>query len=113
MYAYAAAGRWEDAAREYATILKEPPGESHDADLVTAAMIIRDREQALSIIERGAKRGGVFTGFNYACDPFFDPLKAEPRYRKAIATLDWPMCPGMIPFPIKPPPAGVFEQREL
>ena len=110
MYAYAAAGRWSDAAREYTAILKEPAGEARDADLVTAAMVIGDREQALSIIERGAQRGGVFTGNNYGCDPFFDSLKPEPRYRKALAALGHPICPGMSPFPVKPPPPEVFQR---
>ena len=92
LFAYAAANRWSDFDR----------ARSHRGarDQFLAMRFPGDMPAALTEFERRTRNG--FGGVPFACDPVFNPLKTEARFRAVIERFGARVCPVTTAWPIKP-----------
>jgi TolB-like protein/Tfp pilus assembly protein PilF len=87
-WAYALAGRREDALRELRSALAQKTGLYH-YDVALAYNALDRREEALSALERAFEARDP-TLVNLKHDPRFDSLRANPRYVRLLAQMRFP-----------------------
>jgi hypothetical protein len=107
LFAYAAAGRWQDA-EEMRAQLRQPGADRTGGALPAFAdLVLGDREPLLRLLTVRADQRRVFDllrpTFNApGCNPFVDPLWGDERFRAAMQNLAVAACPQARPWPIKP-----------
>jgi TolB-like protein/tetratricopeptide (TPR) repeat protein len=110
LFAYAAAGRWDDVERMRAQ-LRRPGGDRSGGVLPAFAdLVLGDRAPLLRLVSTPA---GLRRWFNTlrmtfrapGCNPLADPLLADAGYRAAMRNLGMAPCPQARPWPLLPRPA--------
>jgi serine/threonine-protein kinase len=105
IFAYAASGRWDVVRRLYYDLTRKS-AHAADADLLTAYLIVGDRQRALDAFEHWTRHG--IGDLAPGCDPGLDPLHNEPRFLAVMHRFGVGVCAVTTPWPIKPPPADFF-----
>lgn len=104
---YAAAGRWSDAKRERAAVLKDNRGNSPNYERTVAALAFSEFDAAMTYLERSvANREAELGPISLPCDPLFDPLKSNPRFEVVMQRIGAHACPSRTQWPIRPAPTG-------
>ena len=100
---YAALGRWQDAERVRADIIRMR-GQGAGISTLYSDLAFGDWDGALSALER-AKDGRYLGTMNLAlgCDPLFEPLKASPRFAVLMSELGLRTCKPEGKWPIEVP----------
>ncbi len=99
LHAYAAAGRWDEAARVRAA-LRRPGGDgSGGIDLAFAEMIFGDREPLVRLLTTPVGQRRWHEQYLFGCNPLLDPLWSDPRFVKAMETLGILPCRLARPWP--------------
>jgi serine/threonine-protein kinase len=107
LYAYAAAGRWDDVERMRAQ-LRRPGGDRTGGALSAFAdLVLGDREPLVRLVATPAGRRLWFkmlrtTEMVAPCNPLVDPLWADERYRAAMRDLAVAPCPQARPWQLPP-----------
>jgi serine/threonine-protein kinase len=102
LFAYAAAGRWADAARVRDQIRRPGADQFDGLQAGIADAIFGDREPLLRALtsDAGLKRfekvGGIL-----GCEPMFDPLWSDARFRDKMHALGVEQCTFVRPWPIQ------------
>jgi len=106
VFAYAAAGRWADAARVREQ-LHRPGGDVSPGgvEAAFADLVFGDREPLVRLLtsETGQLRR---LGWWFGCNPLLDPLWADARFRAAMRRLTVEACTLARPWPIPPRPGS-------
>jgi serine/threonine-protein kinase len=105
LFAYAAAGRWDDVER-MATQLRRPGGD-HSGGVLSAFadFVLGDREPLLRLLAtRDGLRQWIDEMRGTGCNPLADPLWDDARYRDAMRGIGAARCPQARPWPIAPRP---------
>jgi hypothetical protein len=76
--AYAVAGRWPEARRRRDELLANPQLRRSYWDRSLAALAFGDRDAALDAVEQNIAAFDLRN--NPGCDPFYEPLRGEPRF---------------------------------
>ena len=103
LYAYAAAGRWDDVQRMRAE-LRRPSGDHSGGVLPALAdYVLGDREPLLHLITTQTDRRQLFnmlqaTGAGQGCNPLVEPLWADDRYRAVMRDFGVGPCPQARPW---------------
>ena len=101
MFAYAAAGRWEDFDEQRRLALASG-GNSPDYYKAVSAILTGDHETALASVERGVRaHEPLWNSIWIACEPMFAPLRTQPRFLALIKELGATMCAPDDRWPIK------------
>jgi serine/threonine-protein kinase len=109
LYAYAAAGRWNDVERMRAQ-LRAPGGDRTGGVLPSLAdLVLGDREPLMRMITTQKDRQRLFNMMRSAaaasgCNPLVDPLWSDERYRAAMRGFGVMPCPLARPWPFSPRP---------
>jgi tetratricopeptide (TPR) repeat protein len=103
VFAYAAAGRWADAARLRGQLHRADADRSEGLDAALADLVFGDREPLLRLLtnEAGQLRGPV-SGLYFGCNPMLDPLWSDARFRAAMRELAVEPCALARPWPLPP-----------
>jgi serine/threonine-protein kinase len=108
LFAYAAAGRWDDVERMQ-TELRRPNGDHSGGVLPALAdYVLGDREPLIHLITTQPDRRRLFnmlqaSAAGEGCNPLMAPLWADERYRTAMRGLGVAACPAAPPWPARPP----------
>ena len=115
LFAYAAAGRWNDVERMRAELRR--PGGDHTGGVLPALAdyVLGDREPFIRLMTTHADRRRLFnmlqaTAAGEGCNPLMAPLWADERYRAAMHGFGVVACPEARPWPV-PPPRGTESTR--
>ena len=104
VFGYAAAGRWNDAARQRALLQREAGGNSPNYHRMIGDLGFGEYDAAMTALERGvAAREALLGIMSVPCDPLFDPLKPDPRFAALMQRLGARACPATGRWPIEPP----------
>ena len=107
LFAYAAAGRWDDAER-MRTRLRQPGADQSGGGMPAFAdLVFGDREPVIRLV---ATRAGLHRWFatlrataaGTGCNPLVDPLWADARYRAVMRGLGASPCPQARPWSLPP-----------
>jgi serine/threonine-protein kinase len=100
LFAYAASGRWADAERVRAQ-LRRPGGDLFGGvDVGIADLVFGDAEPlARSLSSTAGQRAYIHHGGIIGCNPFFDPLWTDARFRAAMRRLTVEPCRPARPWP--------------
>jgi len=101
LFAYASAGRWADAERVRA-YLRRPGADQFDGiQPALAELVFGDREPLVRLLtsEAGLRRYLKSGGF-LGCNPLFDPLWSDARFRETMRRLTVEPCTLVRPWPI-------------
>lgn len=112
VFAYAAAGRWADAARLRDRLHR--PGADPTGGVATAIadLVFADREPALRLLTTDeGRRRWYGSGSLLGCNPLLDPLRNDPRFRAAMRQASIEPCPVARPWPLRPPSAAAAPRR--
>jgi eukaryotic-like serine/threonine-protein kinase len=107
LYAYAAAGRWDDVERMRA-VLRRPGGDPTGGPLSAFAdFVAGDREPLTRLVSTPAGLRGYIdllrpTAEGTGCNPLADPLWADEHFRAAMRGLGMQPCPQARPWPLTP-----------
>jgi len=108
VFAYAVAGRWNDALRQRALLERESGGNSPNYFRMITSLAFGEYDAAMRALERGvAAREPLLEIPTISCDPIFDPLKSNPRYIALVQRLGERMCPASGKWPVAPPPRRI------
>ena len=101
LFAEAAAGRWDDAARTRDQLAQQPgPQNAAFAELIFG----QPKRLADLLSSTDGARQYVADGGVFGCDPLLDPLRSDARFREAMRKLTVAACPIVRPLPVPPPP---------
>ncbi|HSQ04625.1 MAG TPA: tetratricopeptide repeat protein, partial [Burkholderiales bacterium] len=101
LFGYAVAGRWSDVDRLRAKIERDGGGNSPNFFKTMIALVDGDREKAVTYVERAfAAREPLFLFVSPSCDPTFDLIKSEPRYRALMQRYGMRICPPFAKWPV-------------
>ncbi|HMA22696.1 MAG TPA: hypothetical protein VKP00_01850, partial [Gemmatimonadaceae bacterium] len=101
---YAAAGRWDDAARERTLLDRERRGTSINFEQTIAHIAFGEYDAAMTAFERSvAAREPLLWINSLPCDPIFDPLKSNPRFTNLMQRLGARACPARLAWRIGKP----------
>ena len=107
VFAYAAAGRWDDVRRIRARLHRAGGDESGGAITAFTDLVFGDREPLIRLLSTDAGRRRWYdfsTGFG--CNPYLDPLASDDRFRAAMRAVNVQVCPLAQPWPITRPDAS-------
>jgi tetratricopeptide (TPR) repeat protein len=109
LFAYAAAGRWENLERMRAQLQRPGGDRSGGALPAFADFVLGNREPLLRLVSTptGLRRwiGALRTTFTVpGCNPLADPLWEDAGYRAAMRRLDVGPCPPAPEWPLPPRP---------
>ncbi len=104
-FAYAAAGRWDDA-EQVRRRLHAPGVRLFDGtEAAITDLVFGDPEPLVRLLSsRQGQLRYVVTGGAFGCNPVFDPLWSYPRFRTAMGELGVEPCTLLQPWPIPPRP---------
>jgi serine/threonine-protein kinase len=109
LFAYGAAGRWDDVRRMRARLRQD---DDRTADMLSAFadLVLGDPAPLLRLVSTRAGMLRWFdtlrTTFNApGCNPLADPLWADATYRAAMRDFGVASCPQVRPWPLPPRPA--------
>ncbi len=101
LLAYAAAGRWADAARVRGQLNAPGAHAADDVDVAEADLVFGDRQPLLRLLTSAAGQSRYLTsGLWFGCLPLLDPLRADARFRAAMRSLTVEQCSLARPWPI-------------
>lgn len=107
LYAYAAAGRWEDAARVRAGLRREARDPARDAHVAFAELVFGDPEPALRVLATSDGQAAWYWELGgFGCNPRVDPLWTDARFRRLMRALDVTPCPHAPAWSLQPPGPG-------
>jgi len=94
VFAYAAAGNWNDAARMRDHLHSRWGNRSGWADAAAADMVFGDKEPLMRVVMSAAgQRRFAQTGGIFGCNPLFDPLRTDARFLTAMRDMEVAACP--------------------
>lgn len=102
--AYAANGDWSDASRMRDRLHQRWRNRVGWGDLEIADMVLGDREPLMRMLTtKAGQRQFVGTGGIFGCNPLFDPLWPDARFRTAMRDMGVATCPlaRRWPFPAR------------
>ncbi len=107
LFAYAAAGRWADAQRLRA-LLNGPGGDPYGGAFAALGdMVFGDREPLVRLLSSEVgQRDFIRAGGLLGCNPTFDPLWEDARFRAAMRRLGVAVCPLARPWPLPTRPGA-------
>ncbi|MDP2480708.1 MAG: hypothetical protein Q8W51_13125 [Candidatus Palauibacterales bacterium] len=114
--AYAAAGRWDEAERVRADLRRPGADRSSEVDAAFADMVFGDRERLIRILtSRDGQRRFFEHGGYIGCNPRYDPLWSDGRFRTAMSRLGIEPCrlARPWPLPVRDPPSVGSAARSL
>ncbi|HKH94630.1 MAG TPA: protein kinase [Gemmatimonadaceae bacterium] len=100
LFADAAAGRWDDAAR-IRDRMRTGGNALRSPDAAFAELVFGDPEPAVRLMT--STEGQLIyssSGALLGCNPLLDPLWSDARFREAMRKLDVPPCPLARPLPL-------------
>ena len=101
--AYAAAGRWTDAERLRAQLLRPGGDPSGGAMAAFAELVFGDREPLVRVLSTAAgQRAWMSAQGALGCHPLLDPLWADARFRAAMREISVDGCKLARPWPVPP-----------
>jgi TolB-like protein/Flp pilus assembly protein TadD len=108
VFAYAAAGRWTDAARVREQLHRAggdvSPG---GVEAAFADLVFGDREPLVRLLTSEAGQvHRLASGWLFGCNPLVDPLWADARFRAAMRALTVETCTRARPWPIPARPGA-------
>jgi serine/threonine-protein kinase len=104
LYASAAAGRWEQAARVRDEIRRLAKNPARDVHVAFAELVFGDPEPAVRVLTTRAGQSDWYWEVGaFGCNPKIDPLWSDARFRRAMRALDVAPCPHARPWPLTPP----------
>ena len=112
LFAYAAAGRWADAERVRAELRRPGSDQLDGIQAAFAELVFGDRDPLVRILTTDAglarytKHGGIL-----GCNPLFDPLWSDARFRDAMRARAIEECRLARAWPIPPRPARESSDR--
>jgi serine/threonine-protein kinase len=107
LVAYASAGRWREATRVRAALHRPGVGPSGWGDAAVADLVFGDREPLVRLLTSEAgQRRYIATGGIVGCNPLFDPLWADARFRAAMRSLTISVCARAEKWPFVAPAHG-------
>jgi serine/threonine-protein kinase len=103
LFAYATAGRWADAERIRSQLRGSGGDHSGGIESEFAELVFGNREPLVRrlVTTSGQLDWSDYYGFN-GCNPMFDPLWADARFRAAMRARTANTCPLVRPWPIPP-----------
>jgi TolB-like protein/tetratricopeptide (TPR) repeat protein len=107
VFAYAAAGRWDDVDRMRAE-LRRPGGDPTSGPLLAFAdFVAGDREPLMRLVSTPSGLRRYFdmlrpTSYGTGCNPLVDPLWLDEHFRAAMRDLGLQMCPQARPWAFAP-----------
>jgi serine/threonine-protein kinase len=108
VFAYAAAGWWDDARQLRDTIDHSRAPGVLLVDRGLAAIAFGEYVRAAELVAASIEREGALANvFFTQCDPVLDPLRDQPAFTSLLRRHDLPACPYRSPWPIKASPPGV------
>ena len=103
IFAYAAAGRWDDAARMRRRVRQAGGEPASDALSAFADLAFGNREPLVHLLTTRAGQLRWFDEFyGPGCNPMIDPLWTDQRFRAAMHDLGVRPCVLARPWPIRP-----------
>lgn len=100
MFAFAAAGHWREAD-EQRRLLAAEGGNSRHFNQAFTDLVYGRRARAIAELEASIRAREPLLGINFiACDPMWDPLKADPRFAEMLSRLGAVACPPLPTWPI-------------
>jgi tetratricopeptide (TPR) repeat protein len=107
VFAYAAAGRWADAAQVRGQLHRANADRSGGLDAAFADLVFGDREPLVGLLTHatGQLRRPV-AGLYLGCNPILDPLWSDARFRSAMKALKVETCTLARPWPFPPHPGS-------
>jgi TolB-like protein/tetratricopeptide (TPR) repeat protein len=116
LFAYAAAGRWNDVERMRARLRQPGVDRTGGALPAFADLVLGDREPLIRLV---TAPGGLRLWFDMlrptepgaGCNPLADPLSADGRYRAAIEAAGLKPCALARPWPLPPRPTKPGAER--
>jgi tetratricopeptide (TPR) repeat protein len=107
VFAYAAAGRWADAARVRAQLHRPGGDVSPDAaEAAFADLVFGDREPLVRLLTSESGQLLVGSGRWTGCNPLVDPLWSDARFRALMRRLTVETCTLARPWPLPPRPGS-------
>lgn len=106
IFAYAAAGRWGDAARVRDEIRGRPDSPEQRMESAFADLVFGDREPMIRLLTPEPRLNVYPIGNGFGCNPFLDPLWSDPRFVAAMRRLSVQPCTLTQPWPFVPPAAS-------
>jgi hypothetical protein len=90
--AYAGLGRREDAITELNFVIASNPlkldaieGPRYQQHVALAYVLLGDRGRAIDVLERLLSVGAPVSSQSLRLEPFWDPLRSEPRFVRMVA----------------------------
>jgi serine/threonine-protein kinase len=103
IFAYAAAGKWADAARIRAELHGPDGDRSGGIEAAFADYIFGDREPLVRLLTSEAGQRRWHEQYAFGCNPLIDPLWSDERFVVAMKKLTIEPCPLARPWPFSPP----------
>jgi serine/threonine-protein kinase len=101
-FAYAAAGRWNDAASTRGEIHRRWDDRRAWMDVAPADAIFGDPEPLLRAVEdTTSEQAYVESGGLFGCNPLLDPVQSSARFRAAMRKLAVVACPPPRTWPLR------------
>jgi len=107
VFAYAAEGRWDEAARIRARLHRQDVALLDGTEPAFADLVFGDPEPLVRILSSAeGERRYLMGGGVLGCNPVLDPLWADVRFRTAMRKLTIEPCPLARRWPLPPNPGG-------
>jgi serine/threonine-protein kinase len=105
LFAYASAGRWDDAARIRSRLHRRGGDLSSGVEAAFADLVFGDPQPMLRLVVTGTgPLRWIETYGALGCHPFLDPLRSEPAFTAAMRRLAVKPCDLARPWPLPPRP---------
>jgi serine/threonine-protein kinase len=102
LFAYAAAGRWNDAELARRQLHREGGQLLDGTEEAFAELVFGDRGPLVRVLRgEDGERRYIASGGAIGCNPLFDPLWSDARFRTAMRKLTIEACPLARPWPLQ------------
>jgi serine/threonine-protein kinase len=107
LFAYAAAGRWADAEQVRAQLRRVGGKRSDGTESAFAALVFGESEPLVHVLTTPVgQRRYIASGGAIGCNPLFDPLWSDARFRTAMRALTVEACPHARRWPVQARPGA-------
>jgi serine/threonine-protein kinase len=107
LFAYAAAGRWADAEQVRAQLRRVGGKRSDGTESAFAALVFGESEPLVHVLTTPVgQRRYIASGGAIGCNPLFDPLWSDARFRTAMRALTVEACPLARRWPVQARPGA-------